>query len=532
MSDDPTDEGTEEPAAEEPPEAVPENKPKRFPTAFTVLAIVLLFVWLASFIIPAGKYELDPKTGGPVPGSYTELASCDSTGGKQPCSDHSLLHQFSNLWAAPTDGLYGIENDHGLVSVDNRGYLYGAAQIFLFVLAIGAFISVTMKTGAIQQGIGRLALRFKDRPQALIIVIMLVFALGGTTEGMWEETLGFFALLVPLALALGYDRMTGAAMIFFGAGTGVLASTVNPFATGVASDAAGIEIGDGIGLRVAMWVVLVTVGILYVLRYARRVKADNSKSVMGLEGMTSGGLRMADEVVGEVKPLDGRQKLILTLFFGAFAVMIYGFVPWADIWDTIFGADWPLPLFNSFYFAQATVLFLVVSVVIGLIYRLGEKGTVDAIIMGAGEFLGAALIIVLARAVTVVMKNSYITDTLLHWTENAVTSLSGGVFASVAILVNLPIAFLVPSSSGHAALVMPILGPLADFADVPRSLSVTAYQTASGLVNLITPTSVVIMGGLTLARIGYDRYLRFAIPYFLILLVLSMAFMFIGSAIG
>ena len=146
----PSEEPTGEEGAAEPPG---EQKAKRFPTAFTVLAIVLLVVWLASFVIPGGKYEIDPKTGGPVPGSYTELPSCDSTGDKQPCEDRSFLHQFSNLWAAPTDGLYGIENDRGLVSVDNRGYLYGAAQIFLFVLAIGAFISVTMKTGAIQQGL-------------------------------------------------------------------------------------------------------------------------------------------------------------------------------------------------------------------------------------------------------------------------------------------------------------------------------------------------------------------------------------------
>ena len=122
------------------------------------------------------------------------------------------------------------------------------------MLAIGAFISVTMKTGAIQAGIGRLALRFRHSPTILIVVLMSVFALGGTTEGMWEETLGFFALLVPLALALGFDRVTGAAIIFLGAGTGVLASTVNPFATGVASDAAGIDVGDGIGLRLMMLV--------------------------------------------------------------------------------------------------------------------------------------------------------------------------------------------------------------------------------------------------------------------------------------
>ncbi len=395
--------------------------------------------------------------------------------------DKSIPHQFYKLWNAPTNGLYGIENEAGNVSVDNLGFLYGSAQIFLFVLAIGAFISVTMKTGAIQTGIGRLALRFRHSPSVLIVVLMAVFALGGTTEGMWEETLGFFALLVPLALALGFDRMTGAAIIFFGAGSGVLASTVNPFATGVASDAAGIGVGDGIGLRVVMWFVIVGAAIAYVLRYAHRVRADPSRSVLGAEGMTGAGLKMADEAAGEVEPLTGRQKLVLVLFFLAFAVMIYGFVPWGDIWDTVFGASFPLPTFDSFYFAQATVLFIVMAVVIGLVARLGEEGTVTTIISGAADFLGAALIIVLARAVTVVMKNAQITDTILHWTENAVTGTSRrGVRRRSLLLVNLPIAFLVPSSSGHAALVMPMLAPLADFAEVPRSIAVTGLPDRVG----------------------------------------------------
>jgi hypothetical protein len=162
----------------------------RFPTAFTVLAVVLLVVWGLSFVIPSGTYQTDPETGGPKPGTYQQVHV-----------DKSLPHQFYKLWNAPTNGLYGIENDKGNVSVDNSGTLYGAAQIFLFVLAIGAFISVTMKTGAIQTGIGRLALRSRHSPAVLIVVLMSVFALGGTTEGMWEETLGFFVLLVPLALA-------------------------------------------------------------------------------------------------------------------------------------------------------------------------------------------------------------------------------------------------------------------------------------------------------------------------------------------
>jgi len=241
---------------------------------------------------------------------------------------------------------------------------------------------------------------------------------------------------------------------------------------------------------------------------------------------------MADEVTGDIKPLEGRQKFILTLFFSAVAVMIYGFVPWNDIWATIFDAEFPLPTFESFYFAQATVLFIVMAVVIGLVARLGEKGTVNAIIAGAGEFLGAALIIVVARAVTVVMKNSHITDTVLNWTENAVTDASGGVFAALVLIVNLPIAFLVPSSSGHAALVMPVFGPLADFAGEPRSITVTAFQSASGLVNLITPTSAVVMGGLALSRIGYNRWLRFVMPFFGIALLICIVFMFIGTAVG
>jgi uncharacterized ion transporter superfamily protein YfcC len=499
----------------------PKQRKLRFPTAFTVLAAVLLVVWGLSFVIPSGTYQVDPDTGGPKPGTYTEINT-----------DKSLPHQFYKLWNAPTNGLYGIQNEAGNVSVDNTGFLYGSAQIFLFVLAIGAFITVTMKTGAIQTGIGRLALRFRHSPAVLIVVLMAVFALGGTTEGMWEETLGFFVLLVPLALALGFDRVTGAAIVFLGAGSGVLASTVNPFATGVASDAAGVGVGDGIGLRVAMWFVIVGAAIAYVLRYAYRVRRDPSSSVLGAAGMTSAGLKMADEAAGEVEPLTGRQKFVLVLFFSAFAVMIYGFVPWGDIWDTVFSATFPLPTFTSFYFAQATVLFIVMAVVIGLVARLGEEGTVTTIIAGASDFLGPALIIVVARAVTVVMKNSQITDTILHWTESAVTDTSSGVFAGLALLVNLPIAFLVPSSSGHAALVMPILAPLADFADVPRSLAVTAYQSASGLINLITPTSAVIMGGLALSRVGYDRYLRFVLPFFGIALGISLGFVVIGAALS
>ena len=170
------------------------------------------------------------------------------------------------------------------------------------------------------------------------------------------------------------------------------------------------------------------------------------------------------------------------------------------------------------------------AIVIGLIAKLGEEGTVTTIIGGASDFLSAALIIVLARGITVVMRNSYMTDTVLHWMENAVTGLSSAGFGIVAFLVNIPIAFLVPSSSGHAALVMPILAPLADFAHVSRELVVTAFQCASGFVNLVTPTSAVIMGGLALSKVGYNRYVKFVWPYLAAVFVVVCAFLGISAA--
>jgi uncharacterized ion transporter superfamily protein YfcC len=547
------DQSAEQPAPE------PSAKKFKFPTAFTVLAIVLLLVWIASFFVPAGAYKLN-KDGAPIPGTYYRLPDCSAPVSQSPdlqakepgesgqspadaqyapgttvaeaglpCVDTAFTFRFKQLWDAPPNGLYGVESPTGFVGPWEEGFLYGSAAIFLFVLAVGAFITVTMKTEAIQTGIGRLALRYRHSGSVLIAILMVVFAIGGTTYGMAEETLGFFALLVPLALALNYDRMVGAAIIFLGAGTGVLASTVNPFATGVASDAAGITIGDGIGLRIAMWAVLVPIAIAYVIWYARRVEKSPDKSIVGVSPQDA---QDAQSLVTDVPPLTGRQKLILTLFGLTFLVMIYGFIPWNDLWQEGFGKPFPLPTFVDFYFPESAALFLVMAVIIGLIGKFGEEGTVNTIVSGAADFLGAGLIIVLARGITVVMKNAHMTDTVLHWMEQAVSGTSSGAFAIIAFIVNLPIAFLVPSSSGHAALVMPILAPLADFAHVSRAIAVTCYQSASGLVNLLTPTSAVIMGGLALSKVGYDRYLRFVWPYLLAVFILVCAFVGIAAAVG
>ncbi|MET0766366.1 MAG: YfcC family protein [Aeromicrobium sp.] len=497
-----------------PAQKEPKKRGFRFPSAFTVLFGVTLGVWLLAFVVPTGAYKVD-DSGAPIPGSY---AGVDA--------GLSLGDRMMQLFMAPINGLYGVKaTDGGFIGPYETGELFGAVGVFMFVLSIGIFITMSMKTGAIDAGIARVARRFQSRGVVVIAILMIVFSIGGTTEGMAEETLGFYALVIPLVLSLGYDRMVAAATILIGAGIGVLASTVNPFATGVASEAAGVSIGDGIGFRLLMYVVLVPVGVLFVVRYARKVKSDPSKSLVTAH---EGDAELIALGMGDAPSLTGKQKSVLGVVAVTFAFMIFAIVPWAQV---IGGPDaasygWQL----DWYFPELAALFIVMSIVVGLMGGLGEKGLTDTLVKGAGDFIGVGLIIVLARGITVIMNNSQITDTVLHSMEDIVSNTSAGVFGVLMFLINIPLAFLVPSTSGHAAVAMPILAPLADFAGVPRSMVITAFQSASGVVNLITPTSAVVMGGLALAKVRYDQYLRFVAPLLLILVVLCAAFVAVGSA--
>ena len=552
-----------------PPEAPPEEPKKKgfkFPTAFTVLFFVLLIVWGLTFVIKPGSYDYVDCGDGtvkPVPGSFHSI-SVDSTFGQR----------LNDLWLSPVNGLYGLQPDQPDVDDDGNplqaqeatpedileackgtisevtgtpedqlsvedvednavvlgpkaqigpyesGALIGAVQVFFFVLAIGAFITVTMRTGALDAGIARLVHRFKARSAVLVIVLMVVFSLGGTTYGMAEETLGFYALIVPIMVALGYDRIVGATVIMLGAGIGTLASTVNPFATGVASSAAETELGNGIALRVIMYLVLTGVTILFVLRYAQKVKKDPSRSLVK---PVPGDEDLAAEGSEEPAKMTGGQTAVIWIFILTFALMIFSVIPWSDFSENLEGIT------LGWYFPELAALFLVAAIIIGLVGKLGEEGMVNAIVAGMGDFMGAALIIALARGVTVVMNNAGVTDTVLNSLEGLVSSLSSGIFAVVMFIVNIPLAFLVPSSSGHATLAMPIMAPLADFAGVSRAMVVTGFQSASGWVNLITPTSAIVMGGLTLAKVGYDRYIRFVAPLMAALFVLICAFMVLGA---
>lgn len=496
----------------------PEDKRTfKFPSAFTVLAIVTVAVWLLAFIVPSGKYQLGDD-GAPIPGSYSQVPAPLDTGGR-----------VRDLFLAPVNGLYGIQDSKtGSVDPNASGELFGSAGVFLFVLAIGAFITVMFATGALDRGIAHLAYRVRHRGWLLIVAIMIVFSLLGSVEGMAEETLGFYALIVPLMLALGYDRMVAVGVIIVGAGVGVMGSTVNPFSIGVASGFAGVSIGDGIGLRLLMWIVLTVIAIAYVVRYSRKVLADPAKSLVGF---APGDRDWATGVAAtEPPPLTGRHKTVLVMTVLTFVFMIFSIIPWSSILSGVDAAPYSWEL--DWWFPELTVLFIVAAVVVGVIGGLGENRLSDTLSKGAGDFIYPALVIVLARGVSVIMNDSQITDTVLHSMESAAAGVGSSLFAIAIFIVNLPLAFLIPSTSGHATLAMPILGPLGDFAGVSRSLVITAWNAASGWMNLITPTTAVIMGGIALAKVGYDKYVRFVVPLLAILFVVICIFLALGALLS
>jgi len=495
-----------------PPDDVSETPKRSFalPSAYTILFALIVLVAAATWIIPAGTYDYN-EDGEPIPGSY-----------------HGVTHEpqkiFLDSIKAPINGMYGIQDETGNISFWNTGELFGAIDVALFIIIIGGFLGVTMKTGAINAGIARVVSGLEGREKWMIPALMTVFALGGTTYGMAEETLAFYPLILTVMVAAGYDTLSGVAVILLGAGIGVLGSTVNPFATGIASGFADVSIGDGLPLRLVVLVVGLALGIFFVMRYAESVKKDPSKSLVFTQ-KSENEARFATGQGGtdEFGSFTGRHKVVLILFLLAFVAMIYGVIPWEDLGISIPTLWW--------WFPEMTASFLFFSILVGIAGGLSESDLTGSFVDGARDLLGVALIIGIARGITVIMNNGMITDTVLNWAESAVSDLSGARFVLLLFILFIPLSFLIPSSSGLATVAMPIMAPLALFAGVAGELVVSAFQFGSGIVALITPTSAVVMGGLAIARIGYGTWIRFVWPLLAGLTVLCAVGLAIAAAV-
>lgn len=413
-----------------------------------------------------------------------------------------------------------------------------ALPVCLFVMILGGFLGMMTETGALDNGIAVLVQKLKGNEIMLIPVLMLIFSLGGTTYGMCEETVPFYALLAATMMAAGFDPMVGAATVLLGAGCGCLGSTVNPFAVGAAVDAltgVGIEVNQSIiiGLGAVLWIVTTAMSIFFVMSYAKKVKADKGSTILSMQELKDAEEahgKAASEVHKEVK-LTGRQKGVLIAFAFTFVVMIVGFIPLADLNEgvanffdagAVYDADgnavvqgWSalitgLPI-GQWYFDEASTWFFLMAVLIGIIGGLSEKQIVNTFITGAADMMSVVLVIALARGISVLMANTGLDVFVLDAAANVLAGLSGVIFAPMSFLVYFGLSFLIPSTSGMATVSMPIMGPLAVKLGFSPEVMVMIFSAAIGVVNLFTPTSGAIMGGLALAKIEWTTWLKFAL---------------------
>ena len=488
-------------------------KKLKFPTAHTILILIAVIVMLLTWVVPAGKYDsLAYNTN-----SNTFFKTSLKESVELPATQETLenlnikipIEKFTN------GDIYkpiGIPNTYKELESKPQGLaalakspikgIIAASDIIFLILIIGGLIGIMNFTGAFDAGISWMAKTLKGREYILIILVTTLIAAGGTTFGLAEETMAFYPILIPVFLAAKYDAMVGLACIFLGSGIGTMCSTINPFATIIASDAAGINWTTGLDFRLIMLVLCLVITILYILRYAKRVKADPSKSLIydqkeELEALF--GLN----TMNTTTKFTHRLRLITLVFSLCFVVMIVG-VSFLDWW-----------------FVEMTATFLVGAIIIGFIAKIKESVFVDTFVKGAAELLSVAFIVGIARGVTILMEDGLISDTILYHASTITEGMNKGLFTNFMLFIYGGLSFFMPSSSGMAVLTMPILAPLADTVNIGRETIVNTYQYGMGLFYLINPTSL-ILAALAIVKIGFNKWLKFIMPLLLILLITTM----------
>lgn len=481
----------------------------KLPTAFTTLIIISIVIALLTFVIPAGQYSFDENSR-PIAGSY---AAMDAN-----------PQGIWDICAAPIKGF-------------NK-----ALDVALFVLILGGCLGVLFETRAIDAGFAKVAKKLKGRERLMIPILLGICMIGGSTYGLAEETIAFYPIIVPILLAAGYDVVTAVMVIFLGAGLGVGAAIINPFNVGIASSLANISVGEGIAARLLLFVAYLAFGIFFVMRYAEKVKKNPEKSIVYdiKETVEAPFKKHSDE---EIPEMNKKRRNILIVFGMLFAIMIVSLIPWDFKFGITFFTDinnavQSIPVlgkaightvaFGDWYFQELTVLFLVGAVIIGKMYGMKEDQIVKQFIIGAKDLLSVALILGVARGISVIMVDGHIIGTVLHAGEQILSELNSVVFAAIAYVVYIPLSFLIPSSSGLATASIPIMAPLSDFAGVGREYMVMAFAAGAETMNFFSPTQAVLVGALTLCGIPFGRWLKVITPFVLGVMGITIAVLAIG----
>ena len=441
------------------------NKKKfTLPTAYTVLLIITALIALATQFIPGVQAA-----------------------------------KLSDLVMAPINGL----NE--------------AIDIAIFVLLIGGFLGVTTYTGALDAGIGSVVEKLQGRELVLIPVLMFIFSLGGTSFGMAEETIAFAALVTTTMIVAGFDPLVSVATLILGSGCGVLGSTVNPFLVSTsigALNGVGIEVNQVIviGTGIALWLSSLLISIYFVMKYAKKVQKDKSATLLSEKEMNDAkeafiGNKDSEEVV----EFTTKRRIVLGLFALTFIVMVAAIIPWEEFGVTIFAKTDFLTgsALGSWWFSELAMWFVIMSVIIGLVYQMKEQEIVSAFMNGAADMVGVALVIGVSKGISVMMSTTGLDNYVLSSASSLLSGMSPIVFTIVAFIIYMVLSFFVPSTSGLAGLSMPIFGPLAVSLGFSSEVIISNFSAGSGLVNLVTPTSGVIMGALAIAKVDYASWVKF-----------------------
>lgn len=444
-----------------------------------------------------------------------------------------LLILFLSILSHFIPGVRGATVSEVVMAIPS-GFL-DAIDVCLFILVLGGFLGIVSGTGALDAGIANVVRRFRGREMVLIPILMILFSLGGTTYGMAEETMAFYALITATMIAAGFDAMVGAAVILVGAGVGVLGSTVNPFAVSAAIDAIQssnpnivIHQGKVILLGVILWISSLIIGIWFVMRYARQVKAEG-RSLLSVSEQTASREAYGD-AEHEIKAgetgarLPGAQKMSLILFALSFLIMVISLIPWSSFGVTIFeNTSWLTGIdLGEWYFQELQAWFLLSSLATAFASRLSERETIDSFLRGASDMVGVIFVIAVSRGISVIMQDTGLALYVLEHTSRALTGVSPILFAVGGYVIYLGLSFLIPSTSGLAAASMPTFGGLAANLGLSPEVMLMIFCAASGVVNLVTPTSAVVMGGLSICRVEWPTWLKFVTKLLVILMAVNL----------
>ena len=437
---------------------------------------------------------------------YDSKDACEeATGGECVIKDGSGV-VGAELWQVLISPILGFEN---------------AIDVCIFVMVLGGFLAVVAKTKALETGIKKLVEKLHGKEYLLILLLMFIFSVFGTTYGFLEESVGFYVLIAATMFAAGMDPLVGVATILLGAGSGVLGSTINPFATGVALSAmkdAGIEYNQGtvILIAVVLWLTTLAISAFFTVRYAKKVQRDKGSTFLSLREQAAAEKKYGKymEAKDEIVKLTGKQIATLVVFAITFIVMIVGFIPWGEFGVTFFDSwtGWLTGAsLGNWWFYEAALWFLLMSILIAIINRQGEHGFVDAFIDGADDMVGVVLVIAVARGASVLMSQTSLDNFIVVNAANALASLPEMLFVPLNYLLHIVLSVLVPSSSGLATLSTPIIAPVASTLGYSTNVAAMTIVAANGLVNLITPTCGAIMGGLALAKVDYSTWFKWGI---------------------